>query len=85
MKFILRMRQDFFYILRVRSLSENMKKSCLTSEIDSIFNVKSIELSVYYIFFGFWTHCMQYVVGRHQSLLFSDCRNNTWDIFTVWK
>ena len=61
------------------------KNSCLTSEINSIFNVKSIEFSVYYIFFGFWTHCMQYMVWCHKSLLFSQCKNNTWDIFTVWK
>ena len=34
-------------------MSGNINKSCLTSEIKSIFNIKNIEFSVYYIFFGF--------------------------------
>ena len=39
----------FFYIFT----SENMKKSCLMSEINFLFNIKSIEISVYYISFDF--------------------------------
>ena len=43
----------FMIFSRVQSKSENTKKSCLTYEMNSIFNVKSIEFSVNYIFFGF--------------------------------
>ena len=35
------------------------KKPCLSSEINSILNVKSIQFTVYYIFFGFWTRFFQ--------------------------
>ena len=46
----------FFIFSRVQSTSEIMeKKNCLSSEINSIFSVKSIEFSVYYIFFGLLT------------------------------
>ena len=34
-------------------MSENIEKSCLTREINLMFNVKSIIFSVYYIFGGF--------------------------------
>ena len=48
--------QDFYIFSLVQSTSKNFKKSCITSEINSIFIVKNLEFSVYYIFYGFWTH-----------------------------
>ena len=56
-------------ISRVRSMSE---KPRLTSEIHSIFNVKIIEFSVYYIFvcLSNLRHCMRFITCRHNSLLF---------------
>ena len=44
-----------------------MKKSCLTIEINSIFNVKSIEIFVYYIFFIFWTCFFQILDTAYKS------------------
>ena len=43
----------FFRFSQVQSMSENMKKSCLLGEINFLFNIKSIEISVYYISFDF--------------------------------
>ena len=53
-----------------------MKKSCLTSEINSIFNVKNIEVSVYYILFSFYTCFFQILDNACNTCV-------TLDIFTV--
>ena len=65
-------------ILRVRIKSEDMKKSCLNTS-DSILNIKNVEFSVYYIFFGFLTCFFQILdtacntrrSWHHNSLLYS--------------
>ena len=55
--------------------------SCLMSEINYIFNVKSIKFSVYELFGGGVNmylsnlrYCVQYTTGRNNSLLFSYCK-----------
>ena len=50
MEFIPWMRLDIFTFPRVQCTSENFKKSCLTSETNSIFNIKNNEFSVYLLY-----------------------------------
>ena len=45
-------RQDILYFHECESRVKIFKKSCLTSEINSIFNIKSIEFSVLIITFS---------------------------------
>ena len=54
-------RDRIFYISREQSTSEHMKKSCLSREINSIFNDKSIEFFVFFILFEFQTCFFQII------------------------
>ena len=72
----------YFIFSRVRNTRENVfLKTCLTIEINSILNVKTLNfLFIYYISFGFLfktcfflthRHCTQHMAWRHNHLLFN--------------
>ena len=73
----------FYIFILVRGTGENISKSCLTSEINSIFNVNHwIFCLLHFLWFSNMylpnlRQCMQYMIWRHNSLLFSQCENNT--------
>ena len=54
-EFISRVRQVFFDIFTSAKHEWKYKKSCLTSEINSLSNNKNIEFSIYYISFIFFS------------------------------
>ena len=73
MEFISQVRQSFWYL-------QEWSKFHIQGPIVTC----SLVFLAY--FFQFLGHCMQYMSDMtSQSLLFSQCENNTFDIFTVWK
>ena len=78
---------------RVQSTSENSEKSCLSSEIKSIFNFNNTEFSVYYVFLyvnmflSNLRHCMKYITWHHNHIIFtlkkhlilSQCEKTAWE------
>ena len=82
----------FLIFPRVQSTSENSEKSCLSSEIKSIFNFNNTEFSVYYVFqvnmfLSNLRHCMQYITWHHNHIIFtlkkhlilSQCEKTAWE------
>ena len=74
---------EFFTFSRERRKSENIKNSCLTSEINSLSTSKyeNYYLSHFPRFFSkmFLSNvgcCMQYMTWQHGCLLISHCENN---------
>ena len=56
--------RNFFFIFARLKLWKMKEKSCLTSGINPIFNVKNIVFPVYYVFFDFFFQ-MHYITWRH--------------------
>ena len=93
MEFMSRVRLDFGIFSRVRSTGENIKYSCFTIEIRSIFNIKPLSYQFITFSLGFLT-CFFRFMWRHNHLF--HCENNSYwyvhtvkitiiDMFTLWK